>query len=321
MQLQTRTKKFDLLTDSDLTPAQAVALIERAAELKAQRAAGELHDHLLRGKTLAMIFEKPSTRTRVAFEAGMAQLGGHALYLSANELQLGRGETIHDTAHVLSRYVDAILARVYKHNDIVELAKHATIPVINGLSDLTHPTQALADMLTVKEHLGGWSGYTLAYVGNANNMAHSLALAGALVGLNVSISSPATCPPDPAIIAEAQAIGQTTGATITVSDDPHKGIYGADIVYTDVWVSMGQDVSPQMLESLNPFQVNDHLMEYARPEALFMHCLPLYREQEATAEVADGPSSIIFDQTENRLHLHKALLVELLCDHVDSCLR
>lgn len=318
MATQTRIAKFDLLTDDDLTPHQAVALIERAAELKAQRAAGELHDHLLRGKTLAMIFEKPSTRTRVAFEAGVAQLGGHALYLSTNDLQLGRGETIADTARVLSRYVDAIMARVFKHEDLEALASAATIPVINGLSDLAHPTQALADMLTVKEYLGGWSGRKLTYVGNANNMVHSLLLAGALVGLDVCVACPAASRPNPDILARATAIGATTGATISVVDDPREGVAGADIVYTDVWVSMGQEVAPEVLEALKPFQVNAELMACAKPGALFMHCLPMYRGNEVTAEVADGPASIIFDQTENRLHLHKALLVEMISDHVDS---
>ncbi|MDI3339490.1 MAG: ornithine carbamoyltransferase [Sphaerobacter sp.] len=318
MALKTRTAKFDLLTDDDLTPYQAVALIERAAALKAERAAGKPHDHLLRGKTLAMIFQKPSTRTRVAFEAGVAQLGGHALYLSTNDLQLGRGETIADTGAVLSRYVDGIMARVHKHEDVVALAAAATVPVINGLSDLAHPTQGLADMLTIKEHLGGWRGHKLTYVGHANNMAHSLALAGALVGLDVCIASPAIAQPHPAIIQRAIAIGATTGATITVVDDPREGVAGADIVYTDVWVSMGQEVSPDVLAALQPFQVNDALMEYARPEALFMHCLPMYRGQEVTAEVADGPTSVIYDQAENRLHLHKALLVETMSDHVDS---
>lgn len=321
MQLQTRLAKFDLLTDDDLTPQQAVALIERAAQLKAQRASGELHDHLLRGKTLAMIFQKPSTRTRVAFEAGMAQLGGHALYLSANDLQLGRGETIADTGAVLSRYVDGIMARVLKHEDVVGLAESATVPVINGLSDLAHPTQGLADMLTVKEHLGGWQGRKLTYVGSSNNMTHSLMLAGALVGLDVCIASPEICQPDPEILQRAQQIAQQTGSTISVVDDPVAGVTGADVVYTDVWFSMGETESAERLAALKPFQVTAELMAAAVPGAIFMHCLPMYRGQEATAEVADGPSSVIFDQAENRLHLHKAILVETMSDHVDSALR
>ncbi|HLI51684.1 MAG TPA: ornithine carbamoyltransferase, partial [Thermomicrobiaceae bacterium] len=287
---------------------------------KAQRQHGELHDHLLRGKTLAMIFQKPSTRTRVAFEAGMAQLGGHALFLSTNDLQLGRGETISDTAQVLSRYVDGIMARVFKHSDVQTLAEYSTVPVINGLSDLAHPTQGLADMLTVKEQLGGWSGHKLTYVGCANNMAHSLMLAGALVGLDICIASPASVQPDPDIFQRACAIGAMTGATITVADDPRDGVADANLIYTDVWVSMGQTVDEGTLKALAGFQVNDGLMEYAGPDALFMHCLPMYRGQEATAEVADGHYSIIFDQAENRLHLHKALMVALMSDEVESVL-
>jgi len=314
MSVSTLTKTFHLLTDDDLTPAQAVALIDLAAELKADHRAGKPQHHLLPGKTLAMIFQKPSTRTRVAFEAGMAQLGGHALYLSASDLQLGRGETIADTARVLSRYVNAIMARVYKHQDVEELAAHASVPVINGLSDLAHPTQGLADMLTVKEHLGGWSGRTLAYLGCANNMAHSLALSSALVGLNVRIACPPQCHPDPGIIARAQAIGQKTGAVISVLHDPWQAVQGVDVVYTDVWVSMGQTLSLEALAALQAYQVTSEIMEAAGPGAIFMHCLPMYRGQEATAEVADGPRSVIFDQAENRLHLHKALLVELLSD-------
>lgn len=305
---------FHLLTDDDLAPEQAQALIALAAELKAQHQAGHPQHHLLRGKTLAMIFQKPSTRTRVAFEAGMAQLGGHALYLSTNDLQLGRGETIADTARVLSRYVDVIMARVFKHADVVELATYATVPVINGLSDLAHPTQGLADMLTIKEHLGGWEGRTLAYLGCANNMAHSLALSGALVGLNVRLACPPVCAPDATILARAQAIAAKTGAQITVHEDPWEAVAGVDVVYTDVWVSMGQQATPTLLEALRPYQVTPAIMAAAGPQAIFMHCLPMYRGQEVVAEVADGPQSVIFDQAENRLHLHKALLVALLTD-------
>ena len=308
----TMTTKFDLLTDDDLTPAQARGLIDRAAELKARDRSGEPLHHILRGKTLAMIFQKPSTRTRVAFEAAMAQLGGHALYLSSNDLQLGRGETIADTARVLSRYVDAIMARVFKHNDVLELAQTASIPVINGLSDLAHPTQGLADMLTVREQLGGWSGKKLTYLGNANNMAHSLLLSGALVGLDVCIASPTTCRPAPEIVARAQAIASQTGSTISVVGDPEEGIHLADVIYTDVWVSMGQTLDSDTLAALQAYQVTDRVMKAAAPGAIFMHCLPMFRGQEATADVADGPSSVIFDQAENRLHLHKALLYELL---------
>ncbi|MCS7255189.1 MAG: ornithine carbamoyltransferase [Thermomicrobium sp.] len=314
-------KQFHLLTDDDLSPEQAVALIDFAAQLKAQHRAGEPQHHLLRGKTLAMIFQKPSTRTRVAFEAGMTQLGGHALYLSTNDLQLGRGETIADTARVLSRYVDAIMARVFRHIDVVELATHATVPVINGLSDLAHPTQGLADMLTIKERFGGWSGRVLTYLGCANNMAHSLALSGALVGLSVRIATPPSCQPDPGIIERARKIGTRTGATIELLSDPLEAVRGVDIVYTDVWVSMGQNVPEETLRELEAYRVTPALMSAAAPHAIFMHCLPMFRGQEVTAEVADGPQSVIFDQAENRLHLHKALLVELLSDAGPGVLR
>ena len=314
-------KQFHLLTDDDLSPEQAVALIDFAAQLKAQHRAGEPQHHLLRGKTLAMIFQKPSTRTRVAFEAGMTQLGGHALYLSTNDLQLGRGETIADTARVLSRYVDAIMARVFRHIDVVELATHATVPVINGLSDLAHPTQGLADMLTIKERFGGWSGRVLTYLGCANNMAHSLALSGALVGLSVRIATPPSCRPDPGIIERARKIGTRTGATIELLSDPLEAVRGVDIVYTDVWVSMGQNVPEETLRELEAYRVTPALMSAAAPHAIFMHCLPMFRGQEVTAEVADGPQSVIYDQAENRLHLHKALLVELLSDAGPGVLR
>lgn len=321
MAVPTVRKLFHLLTDDDLSPEQAVALIEFAAQLKAQHRAGEPQHHLLRGKTLAMIFQKPSTRTRVAFEAGMAQLGGHALYLSTADLQLGRGETIADTARVLSRYVDAIMARVFRHADVVELATHASVPVINGLSDLAHPTQGLADMLTIQEHLGGWNGRTLAYLGCANNMAHSLALTGALVGLSVRIATPPGCQPDPEIVQRAQQIAARTGARIEVLTDPIEAVRGVDVVYTDVWVSMGQTVPDEVLAALEAYRVTPAIMAAAAPHAIFMHCLPMFRGQEVTAEVADGPQSVIFDQAENRLHLHKALLVELLSDAGPGVLR
>jgi len=320
MQLQTRATKFDLLTDDDLTPEQAVAIIDRAAQLKAQLKSGEPQHHLLPGKTLAMIFEKPSTRTRVSFEVGMAQMGGHALYLSAHDLQLGRGETIEDTGAVLSRYVDVIMARMFKHTDVTALAKSASVPVINGLSDLAHPTQGLADMLTIKEQFGGWSGHKLAYVGNKNNMVNSLLLAGALVGLDVAVATPAHATPDPDIVKRAQAIAGQTGSTIEFFENPYHAIMNADIVYTDVWVSMGQDVDAETLHNLEAYQVDDEMMSGTLPNSVFMHCLPMMRGKEVTAEIADGPQSIIYDQAENRLHVHKALLYELLANPLGSVL-
>ncbi len=320
MQLQTRTAKFDLLTDDNLTPDQAIALIDRAIQLKAQLKAGEPQHHIMPGKTLAMIFEKPSTRTRVAFEVGMAQMGGHALYLSTSDLQLGRGETIEDTGAVLSRYVDVIMARVFKHSDLVTLAKSSSIPVINGLSDLAHPTQSLADMMTIKEQFGGWNGRKLAYVGNKNNMVNSLLLSGALVGLDIAVATPSHCTPDAMIVERAKSIAANTGSTIEFFENPYHAILNADVVYTDVWVSMGQDLDSQTLESLKAYQVDGEMMSGTAHNSVFMHCLPMFRGQEVTAEVADGPESIIFDQTENRLHIHKAILYELLANPLGSVL-
>ena len=307
MALATTLRGRNFVNDDDLTPDEYRAVLELAAELKEQRRRGELHDHLLRGKTVALIFQKPSTRTRVSFEAGVAQLGGHALHLSAGELQLGRGETIEDTGHVLARYVDAVMARVMRHEDVAALATTG-LPTINGLSDLLHPTQALADMLTVKEKLGDWRGRTLAYVGVANNMSNSLMIAGGMLGLNVRIVCPPGREPKPDLLERARRHAAASGATIEVNNDPQLGFRGADVVYTDVWRSMC-DPGGVSLADLEPYRVTEGLLDCAGPEPLFMHCLPLLRGQEVTADVADGPCSIIFDQTENRLHVQKALLV------------
>lgn len=300
----------DFIADDDFTPDEAMAVLDRAAALKEERRRGVLHDGLLRGRTVALLFAKPSTRTRVAFEAGVAQLGGQALHLSSHDLQLGRGETIEDTGRVLARYVDVIMARVMRHADVVALAG-AGVPVINGLSDLLHPTQGLADMLTVREYLGGWRGRTLAYVGTANNMAHSLLLSGALLGLRVRVVCPPGRAPREDILARAARLAAASGGAVDVVHEPYVGVAGADVVYTDVWRSMG-DADRASLADLAPYRVGPALLDAAGPNALFMHCLPLLRGQEVAAEVADGPRSIIFDQAENRLHLHKALLVEQL---------
>ncbi len=300
----------DLIADDDLTAAEMLAVLDRAAALKDERRRRVLHDGLLRGKTIALIFQKPSTRTRVAFEAGIAQLCGQALFLASSELQLGRGETIEDTGLVLARYVDAIMARVGRHEEVAALAG-AGVPTINGLSDLLHPTQALADMLTLREHLGGWRGRTLAYVGAANNVAHSLLLSGATLGLSVRIACPPRRAPRPEILARAERLAAASGGAVATVHDPREGVVGADVIYTDVWRSMG-DPDGASLADLEPFRVTPALMAAAGTDPLFMHCLPLLRGQEVAAEVADGPRSIVFDQAENRLHLHKALLVEQL---------
>lgn len=299
-----------LIADDDFSGEELRRVLDRAAVLKEERRRGSLHDGLLRGKTVALIFEKVSLRTRVSFEAGVAQLGGHALFLSARDLQLGRGETIEDTSNVLARYVDAIMARVIRHETLYGL-QVGGLPVINGLSDLLHPCQALCDMLTIREKFGDWHGRTLAFVGGANNMCHSLMLSGALLGLNVRVVCPPTRLPNADILARAQRHAAASGAIVEVIHDTYLGVRGADIVYTDVWRNMG-DPDTMPIDDLEPYRVTESLMDATLPEAVFMHCLPVLRGQEVSAEVVDGPQSIIFDQTENRLHVQKALLVEQL---------
>jgi len=293
-----------LIADDDFSGEELRRVLDRAAVLKEERRRGILHDELLRGKTVALIFEKVSLRTRVSFEAGVAQLGGHALFLSTRDLQLGRGETIEDTSNVLARYVDAIMARVMQHETLYGL-QVGGLPVINGLSDLLHPCQALCDMLTIREKFGDWHGRTLAFVGGANNMSNSLMLSGAL------LVCPPTRLPNADILARAQRHAAASGATVEVIHDTYLGVRGADIIYTDVWRNMG-DPETMPVDDLEPYRVTEGLMDATIPEAVFMHCLPVLRGQEVTAEVVDGPQSIIFDQTENRLHVQKALLVEQL---------
>ena len=296
-----------LVADTDLTREEFQGLIETARDLKLKLRRGEAHAYLA-GKTLAMIFQRPSTRTRVAFEVAMTHLGGHALNLSPNDLQLSRGETIEDTARVLGRYVDAIMARVADHDHIEKLAANAGVPVYNGLSDRYHPTQALADLLTLAEKLGPLAGRTLAFVGPGNNMLHSLLLAGATMGMHVRAATPDGYGPDPEVVATARGIALRSGASIQLTADPAAAARDADAVYTDVIASMGEQDTEARRAALRPYQVTGALMACARPQAIFMHCLPMHRGEEATAEVADGPQSVIFDQAENRLHVHKALL-------------
>jgi len=289
-----------------------VAILELAATLKNRARAGE-HYEPLRNKNLALIFEKASTRTRVSFEVAMSQLGGHALYLNPQDLQLGRGETIADTARVLSRYVDAIVYRAFRHDDVVELARHTEIPVINGLDDLEHPCQALADLFTVLEHKGELKGLRLAYVGDGNNVCNSLLLAGALVGMDVAVGCPRKYEPAASIVKNAKDIGTRTGSKIAILQDPVDAVKGADVVYTDVWVSMGMEKEKGERERIfEPYQVNQLLVNKAKEDAIVMHCLPAHRGLEITDEVIDGPKSVVWDQAENRLHAQKALLVTLL---------
>jgi ornithine carbamoyltransferase len=302
----------DLLTVGAI-PGQAIArLLESARKLKALRRKGARH-RPLGGMTLGLLFEKPSTRTRVSFEAGMHQLGGQSLFLSLENIQLSRGETIADTAAVLSRYLDALVVRTFDHAIVEDWARHATIPVINGLTDLCHPCQALSDLLTIQERKGRLKDLKLAYVGDGNNVANSLIEAAAKTGMTISVGCPGSHRPDQGVLDRAREDAARTGATIEVTDQAQVAVKDADIVYTDVWVSMGHErEQDQLLKALAPYQVNERLLKSARPDAIVMHCLPAHRGQEITAGVLDGPQSVILDQAENRLHMQKAILVELL---------
>jgi len=300
------------LSIADQSAVQLVKLLDLARDLKAElKAVG--NKSLLQGKALGMIFQKPSLRTRVSFERGMEQLGGTAMYLSPAEIKLGERESVPDVARVLSRYVDAIMARVFAHSDIVTLAEYATVPVINGLSDLSHPCQALADVLTIREKLGALKGAKLAYVGDGNNVCNSLLFAAAKLGMNMSVAAPQGYEPDPAILAQARGFAAASGSQISSGNDPGQAVAGADVIYTDVWTSMGQEAETQVrLNAFRPYQVNQRLVSRAKPEVLVMHCLPAHRGEEITDEVADGPHSVVFDQAENRMHAQKAILVDLL---------
>lgn len=293
---------------NQLTQEQFDDLISLAQQLKHELKTKGANKPLLAGKTLGMIFQKPSLRTRVSFEVGMLQLGGHALYLSPNEIQLGKRESVADVARVLGRYVNGIMARVFGHNDILELAAHAPVPVINGLSDYNHPCQALADYLTLLEAWGTFENKTLAYVGDSNNVLTSLLHGAIYTGVTVHIASPEGYDPDSKLLAEVQAQGVKVRAFV----DPAQAVTGVDAVYTDVWTSMGQEAEQQKrLEAFPPYQVNQALMCHA-PNAVVLHCLPAHRGEEITDGVADGAQSRLWDQAENRLHAQKALLVRFL---------
>ena len=276
---------------------------------------GEMEEKPLEGKTLAMIFQKSSTRTRVSFDVGMYQLGGRAIFLSSNDLQMGRGEPISDTAKVLSRFTDGIMIRAIKHEDVVELAKHSDVPVISGLTDLEHPCQALADMLTIKEHLGDWEGKKICFVGDGNNVCNSLLLIAPLLGMDMSVACPKGYEPSEDILKTAREYAEENDVQITVSDDIGVALENVDVVYTDVWVSMGDEAEKAKREiDLAPFQVNSDLMSIANDGAIFMHCLPAVRGQEVSAEVIDGPQSVVFDEAENRMHAQKAVLYYYMKD-------
>jgi ornithine carbamoyltransferase len=299
-----------LISIHDLTAAEVAGLFRLAAEVKRQPGR---HAAALAGKNLAMIFEKSSTRTRVSFEAGMVQLGGHALFLSSRDIQLGRGEPIGDTAKVLSRYVDGIMARTFAHQTVVDLARYGSVPVINGLTDDLHPCQALADYFTLTEVFGELRGRKIAYVGDGNNMAHSLLFGAAKVGMDIAVASPAGYTVKSHYVEMARQDAAAAGTRIELTSDPRQAVRGASAVYTDVWASMGQeDEAAKRLQAFHGFQVDAALMAAARPDAVFLHCLPAHRGEEVAAEVADGPQSRIFDEAENRLHVQKAILLWLL---------
>ncbi|HED23718.1 MAG TPA: ornithine carbamoyltransferase [Firmicutes bacterium] len=301
-------KGRDIISIHDLSREEVEQILDTAHVLKMKNKLGELY-HPLQGKTLGMIFQKSSTRTRVSFEVGMWQLGGYALFLSANDLQLKRGETIADTARNLSRYLDGIMIRTFDHQDVVDLAQFGSIPVINGLTDLLHPCQVLSDLFTIREKKGRLDGIKLAYIGDGNNMAHSLMFGGAKMGMHVVICSPSGFEPDPDVTRLSRLDAAKSGATINVQDDPAEAVKDADIIYTDVWTSMGMEEEyEERLQSFQRYQVNGALLEKAQEDVLVMHCLPAHRGEEITDDVIDGPRSIVFDQAENRLHAQKAIL-------------
>jgi ornithine carbamoyltransferase len=283
-------------------------VLELADELKEEQRRRELH-HLLPGRMLGMIFQKPSTRTRVSFEVGIAQLGGAGLYLSAGDLQLGRGETLKDTATVLSRYLDAIMIRTFAQEDVEELARHASIPVINGLTDSTHPCQALADVMTIRERLGRLEGVRLTYLGDGNNVCASLMVAAAKLGMHFRAATPTGYEPSPEAVETAREAAATSGATIELFGDPREAAAGADVLYTDVWTSMGQeDERERRLRDLAGFGIDDELLRLADDDAIVLHCLPAHYGEEITEAVLYGPQSAVWDEAENRLHAQKALM-------------
>lgn len=306
-------KGKDFLALTDLQTDEILYLLEEAKELKSLQKQGKPHPYLS-GKVLGMIFEKASTRTRVSFEVGMLQLGGHAIFLSPKDLQLGRGESISDTAKVLSRYIDCMMIRTFSHSTAEELAEHATVPVVNGLTDLHHPVQVMADLLTIQEHKGKLAGLKMCYLGDGkNNVTHSLIEGAAKVGMHISVASPPGYLPDGKITEKAIESAKLTGSKITFTHNPVEAITDTDIVVTDVWTSMGLEAETEKrLKDFAPYQVNAEICQHAKPDYIFLHCLPAHRGEEVTAEIIDGPHSVVFDEAENRLHAQKAILKLLL---------
>ncbi|HIU63437.1 MAG TPA: ornithine carbamoyltransferase [Candidatus Avacidaminococcus intestinavium] len=304
----------NLLSMHELSVGEVATIFDVAKKLKSKQKNGEPHQYL-RGKTLVMIFSKASTRTRVSFETGFFQLGGHPIYLNDASSQVGRGEPVRDTARVLSRFADGIMIRTFSHDDVVELAEYATIPVINGLTDLEHPCQALTDLFTILEHKKVLKGRKLVYVGDGNNMTHSLMFACAKVGMNMVCACPKGYQPDAEVLRLSQEDALKTGCTIEINEDLLAAAKGADVLYTDVWASMGQEDEQNVRkEALSKYQINKEVLDVARPDAIVLHCLPAHRGEEITEEVLEGPQSVVFDQAENRLHVQKAIMALLMSD-------
>jgi ornithine carbamoyltransferase len=302
----------DFLCLADFSAEELSYLLDFAAELKTMQKEGIPYQPLL-GKTLGMIFEKSSTRTRVSFEVGIYQLGGQGMFFSSRDLQIGRGEPISDTARVISRYLDGIMIRTFEHEKVEELAKYASVPVINGLTDKFHPCQIMADFQTIIEKKGHLKGLKLAYIGDGNNMSHSLMLGCAKLGMDVSIASPQGYMPASDVVAMAQQFAKQSGAKVLVTDSPVEAATNADVVYTDVWASMGQEAEQEARAKIfAPYQVNSELTKYADNDYIFLHCLPAHRGEEVSAEVIDGAHSVIFDEAENRLHAQKAVMAAIM---------
>jgi len=304
--------KRDLICLTDLTSEQIWEILDFATQLK-QEWRETRNKPILANKTLAMVFQKPSLRTRVSFEMAMNHLGGNAMYLSPSEIRLGARESVPDVARVLSRYVDGIMARVFSHDHILQLAEYSSVPVVNGLSDYNHPCQALADMLTIREHKSAFPNLKLAWVGDGNNVLHSLLFAASKLGMNLTAASPKGYEPLEDVVLRAQEIAKETGSSIEITNDPVEAVRDADVIYTDTWASMGQeDERKKRLQVFPPYQVNAALVSRAKPDTIVMHCLPAHRGEEITDEVADGPHSVLFDEAENRIHAQKAVLALLM---------
>ncbi|GAB4305755.1 MAG: ornithine carbamoyltransferase [Myxococcota bacterium] len=305
-------KSKHLVSLADYSKEEIKEILELSKDVKKNR---EKYFDKLRAKTLAMIFEKPSTRTRVSFDVGIYELGGHPLYLGMNDIQIKRGETISDTAQVLSRYCHGIMLRTFAHKTIEEFAEYSSVPVINGLSDYLHPCQALADYFTIWEHKGRLKGLKIAYLGDGNNVAHSLINGAVKLGVNISLGCPKGYQPDEKLVSAAREIAKKEGVTVEITEDPDKAVAGADALYTDVWASMGQESErAKRLNDLKDYQLDLRRFKLAKPDAIFLHCLPAHRGEEVAAEVADHERSVIFDEAENRLHTQKAVMLLLMGD-------